>query len=370
MRPFAAFSLLLAALPAAAQQAPPAPPAQHADWLAKMLPLIPRGYVCQFAASPPVIDGKLDDAAWQDAPWTDEFKDIEGDAKPKPRFRTRARMLWDENNFYIAADLDEPHVWATLTNHDAVIFQDPDFEVFIDPNGDSHEYFEFEMNALNTTWDLFLPKPYKDGGPAMNAWEIPGLKSGVHVRGSLNNPADTDEGWSVEIAFPWKALGECARRPTPPAEGDQWRVGFSRVEWQIEIKDGKYVKVPNTPENNWIWSPQGIIDMHRPERWGYVQFTRKPPGTTTFSPDPSAPARNRLQEIYYAQKDHFARHNRWAASLKDLSISPDPTDTLGTPLIHLTPEGFIATVALTLPDKSSRLWSIRQDALVQPLSNP
>ena len=29
-----------------------------------------------------------------------------------------------------------------------------------------------------------------------------------------------------------------------------------------------------------------------------------------------------------------------------------------------------ATVTLTLPDKSSRLLSIRQDALVQPLSNP
>ncbi len=62
--------------------------------------------------------------------------DIQGDAEAEraPRFRTRAKVLWDENYLYIAAELEEPHVWATLTNHDfAVIFHDPDFEVFIDP---------------------------------------------------------------------------------------------------------------------------------------------------------------------------------------------------------------------------------------------
>ena len=50
--------------------------------------------------------------------------------------------------FYVAAEMEEPHVWGTLTQHDAVIFQDNDFEVFIDPDGDNHEYYEFEINAL------------------------------------------------------------------------------------------------------------------------------------------------------------------------------------------------------------------------------
>ena len=51
----------------------------------------------------------------------------------------------------------------TLTEHDSVIFQDNDFEVFIDPDGDNHNYYEIEINALNTEWDLRLPKPYRDG---------------------------------------------------------------------------------------------------------------------------------------------------------------------------------------------------------------
>src|SRR5262249_25368879 len=111
----------------------------------------PKGYVCYRVSEPIVVDGRLDEPAWQRVPWTDVFVDIEGDAKPRPRFRTRVKMVWDEQYFYVGADLEEPHVWGTLTQHDSVIFQDNDFEVFIDPNGDNHEYYEFEINALNTT---------------------------------------------------------------------------------------------------------------------------------------------------------------------------------------------------------------------------
>ncbi|MCX6597303.1 MAG: carbohydrate-binding family 9-like protein, partial [Acidobacteria bacterium] len=147
---------------------------------------LPKQYVCRQAVTPVKIDGLLSDPAWRSAPWTDLFVDIEGDLKPRPRFRTRAKMLWDERYFYIAAELEEPDVWGTLTKHDSVIFQDNDFEVFIDPDGDTREYYEFEINALNTTWDLFLPRKYKDGGKAVDSWEIPGLLSAVHVDGTLN----------------------------------------------------------------------------------------------------------------------------------------------------------------------------------------
>jgi len=228
----------------------------------------PKGYVCYRTPEPLHIDGKLDKPAWLAVPWTDYFVDIEGDAKPAPRFRTRAKMLWDDNYFYIGAELEEPHVWATLTQHDTVIFQDNDFEVFIDPNGDNHEYYEFEINALNTGWDLFLPKPYKDGGSALNGWEIPGLKTAVHIEGTLNSATDIDRGWTVEMAFPWHALAEQAHRPTPPREDDQWRVNFSRVEWRHEIDRGKYRRVAGKREDNWVWSPQHVIDMHRPGNLG------------------------------------------------------------------------------------------------------
>ena len=59
-----------------------------------------------------------------------------------------------------------------MTERDSVIFRDNDFEVFIDPDGDTHAYYELEINALGTVWDLLLLKPYRDGGPAINGWDI------------------------------------------------------------------------------------------------------------------------------------------------------------------------------------------------------
>jgi hypothetical protein len=294
----------------------------------------PKGYVCYRAPGPIVIDGDLKDAAWAAAPWTDAFVDIEGDKKPKPRFRTRVKMLWDDDALYIAAELEEPHVWATLKDHDSVIFQDNDLEVFLDPDGDTHLYGELELNALNTTWDLLLTKPYRDNGRAINAWEITGLKTAVKIDGTLNDPRDTDRGWSVEIKWPWTGLKELVEPlgkpvgiPVPPGDGDQWRINFSRVEWDVEVVNGKYQKVKDRPEHNWVWSQQGAIDMHRPERWGYLQFSTAKPGEAQFRSDPDWDIRAALHRAYYAQFTHRKKHDRYAATQKDLGLK-FPADRL------------------------------------------
>ena len=79
-------------------------------------------------------------------------------------------------------------------------------------------------------------------------------------------------GWSVEFALPWTTLAEHAHGPAPPRPGDSWRLNFSRVEWRHTIGEEGYEKIPDTPENNWVWSPQGVINMHKPEFWGHVRF--------------------------------------------------------------------------------------------------
>lgn len=326
-----------------------------------MAPMVPRAYSCVRASTPIRVDGRLDDAAWQQAPWTEEFVDIEGNVKPKPRFRTRARMLWDDDNFYIAAELMEPHVWGTIRERDAVIFQDPDFEVFIDPDADSHEYYEFEMNALNTVWDLRLVKAYKDGGPALNEWHIAGLRTAVHVDGTLNDPKDTDRSWTLEIAMPWAALKEFSRQACPPRNADRWRVNFPRVQWQIETVGG-YRKVPKTPEDNWVWSPTGIVDMHRPEKWGIVEFTTAAVPDPAVKPGPVESVRDVLQEVYYAQRTFHAKEKRWATSLEQLGFpqgKPAPDVSL-----TVRDSGWEATV-LFQDGGNRRKALIRQDGFFQ-----
>ncbi|HEY3913387.1 MAG TPA: carbohydrate-binding family 9-like protein [Verrucomicrobiae bacterium] len=334
------------------------------DWRDKMATIVPLGYVCHYTSNPIVVDGKLDDAAWEGAPWTSYFVDIQDHNLPTPRFRTRVKMLWDDKFLYIGAELEEPHVWATLTNHDSVIFLDPDFEVFMDPDWDTHAYYEFEMNALNTTWDLMLNKPYMDKGTPNNAWEIPGDKTAVHIDGTLNDPSDTDKGWTVEIAFPWSVLGEHARHPGPPNEGEEWRINFSRVEWHITTDGGHERKVPHTPEDNWVWSPQGVIDMHRPEMWGLLEFTKKGENVAV-APIPGKPAHDLALEIYYSERDFQKFNGRWATNLVELQWDRGrlPAD-VQLPVIEVTPGGYKCSVDF-MESGQRHVWRIREDRLLK-----
>ena len=77
------------------------------------LPYAPRTVVCYRASSPLTTDGKLDEASWLATPWSAPFVDIDG-VRPV-RHATRMKLLWDDEALYIAAQLDEPDLWATIT---------------------------------------------------------------------------------------------------------------------------------------------------------------------------------------------------------------------------------------------------------------
>tara|TARA_R110001592_G_scaffold65325_3_gene200558 strand:+ start:425 stop:1516 length:1092 start_codon:yes stop_codon:yes gene_type:complete len=289
-----------------------------------------RSYLSYKTTTPLKIDGLGNEATWQAAPWTDAFIDIEGDKKPKPYFDTKMKMLWDNDYFYFYAEMEEPHVWAKLTKRDTIIFYDNDFEIFIDPDGDTHNYYEFEVNALNTVWDLLLTRPYRNGGYPIDNWDINDLKSAVHVNGTLNDPSDKDKGWSVEVAIPWDALSEATKMKIPPRNGDQWRLNFSRVQWKTEVVDGKYVKQRNTktgknlPEHNWVWSPQRAIAMHEPEFWGIVQFSDKNALDEGFSIVKINQTDEEIRQVLYyfhrAQNDFKRDHKSYDLSLKNFNL--------------------------------------------------
>ncbi|MFC4870405.1 carbohydrate-binding family 9-like protein [Negadavirga shengliensis] len=285
-------------------------------------------YVAYRTPEKPHIDGLLDEAQWEQASWSTAFVDIEGDQKPKPAHLTRMKMLWDEEYLYIGLWLEEPHVWASYTENESVIFHENDIELFLDPDGDTHHYYELEVNALGTIWDLMLTKPYRNGGKPINGWNINGLEYAIHLEGSLNDPTDQDEYWSVEMAIPWKSLSQSGPRYRPPHDGEQWRINFSRVQWQVEPDEKGYKKKINPatgkpfPEDNWVWSPMGLVDMHLPERWGYVQFSDLPVGkeTVPFKMHPDELVKDELRKIYWAQRDRYAQMKTYGHSLEELGL--------------------------------------------------
>jgi hypothetical protein len=328
----------------------------------------PKNYVVQHTDQPLKLDGSLVESDWQKATWTTDFVDIEGSLKPLPSLRTQVKMLWNDSTLFIAAKMQEPQVWATQSHHDDIIFKDNDFEIFIDPDNNTHQYFEIEVNAFNKIFDLFLPKPYRNGGDALVGWDVGGLKSGVKIDGTLNNPKNKDQGWTVEMAIPLKSL----RMGFPfqiPAEGTLWRINFSRVEWDTKITGNKNTKLldasgKNLPEHNWVWSPQGVIDMHYPEHWGYLQFTRTK--DAVFTMPFSELQKQQLWLIYYRQKQHQEKTGHYAANLAELEITPQVTIDNQASQIELDASAKQFTATIVTQGKPA--ISINDEGLVQTIT--
>ena len=114
------------------------------------------------------------------------------------------RMLWDYENLYISAVLEEPDVKALVKDHDDIVYHDNDFEVFLNPFCDEKLYYELETNALGTVMDLLMEKPYRKGGTYIMPWDFKGLQLAVKVHGTLNKetiPGPTRSGERISPAW-------------------------------------------------------------------------------------------------------------------------------------------------------------------------
>jgi hypothetical protein len=206
-------------------------------------------------------------------------------------------VLWDDNHLYVGFWVEEPNVTATLTERDSPIYRHNDVEVFI---AGRDAYYEFEINAFNTVYEAFFvwEEAYERGGfarvpefargnrlvrrfngvgfrhprgPRVGSWafDLPGLKTAVHVDGTLNQPGDRDQGWTVELAFPWSGMTWLVRadgRALPPKNGDTWRIDFSRFN--------QYKAPPPAKDSGgWAWSCHGVWDSHVPECFPYIHFS-------------------------------------------------------------------------------------------------
>lgn len=248
--------------------------------------------------TPPVIDGKLDEACWQRAPRSPRFADLISGGRAI--HDTRAAVLWDDDFLYVGYWIEEPFVQATLTERDALIYEDNDVELFV---AGQDSYYELEINAHGTIYEVFFvwADAYERAGFSRRAefarnapgvrpfdgvgfqphprgnrigywqWDFPGLRSAVHIDGTLNDNSDRDRGWTVELALPWRgfeALAASDGRALPPRDGDVWRMDFSRFN--------QYKAAPPANDSGgWAWSPHGVWDSHVPELFPRVTFSTR-----------------------------------------------------------------------------------------------
>jgi hypothetical protein len=200
----------------------------------------------------------------------------------------------------------------------------------------------------------------------ISSWDIYGLKSAISMKGTINDPSDIDSHWRVELALPWSVLGEASYLTAPPQDGDFWRINFFRVVWPLEPKGGKYDKFKNrqtgkpAPPLYWAWSPQGLVNSHYPEMWGFVYFsnTIAGEGVSEFKLPESENIKWLLRQVYYKEKEHYLNNKTYTSSLSDLKIDNKQNYQIQLAVTMSLFESAITDTATGIT------WHIRNDGLI------
>lgn len=227
----------------------------------------PQAHVCRWRKQPITIDGIPTEAAWEGAMWVDAFWNL-GAGAPDGTHCTAA-LLWDDQGLYFAGVMQDADLYATVTKHDGNTWDDDVFELFVmppkgfaDPQRTGKPYYEFEINALNTTFDLLF-----DGTGDQKRDFIAGIareqfqwKTAVQLTGTLGDGPAGDAQWTVEGFLPWSDFAPTGGRPKA---GDIWSGIFARYDFPSSGKDPRIsASAPMTTDKG----------FHDPSRWATIRF--------------------------------------------------------------------------------------------------
>jgi len=147
-------------------------------------------YTIKKTSTPPAIDGDISEFSG-----ADEITITE----PGSGTTGKYRLMWDDNAFYIAAQITDSNLNANSAHQeDGYLFEDDSLEIMFDtennggtsPQSDDYKFFvnvnniHADSQAYDTNWDS-------------------GMTSEVSVVGTINNNADTDTRYTIEVKIPW-----------------------------------------------------------------------------------------------------------------------------------------------------------------------
>jgi hypothetical protein len=211
-------------------------------------------YVVHRASGPIQVDGVLAEPAWDKAAVAGPLvRSLDG--KPASA-ATEARLLWDDENLYVAFQSEDQNVSGKFSKDDEPLYTSNVVEIFVNPSGDSSRYDEIEVAPTNALFDASFT-----GGPrqGMNLAWASHARHAVHVDGTLNEPRDVDRGWTVELAIPFASLTGMDKRR--PERGDRWKFNLYR------LRQG-----PGQPGEGQALSPPLRPDFHALDRFATMRF--------------------------------------------------------------------------------------------------
>jgi hypothetical protein len=188
-----------------------------------------------YATVAPAIDGKLDDAVWQEAVRLEPLFEYN-------LFGTRVdvadiRLAWDPQNLYVAYAIKDQDLTANERERDAILCRADVAELFVKPPvRDRYEYelYEFEFNLWDTIWDIHFVGYGGDGSSAVSRFAKPynpDIRVKALVDGTINDWSDVDRGYVVEVAIPWSAFARSA--PNGVKAGDVWRFNAAGYDFSV-----------------------------------------------------------------------------------------------------------------------------------------
>ena len=209
---------------------------------------------CRWAEAAPKIDGSLDDPAWKTASMIDRFSAFWKPSDPGPAHATRARLVWDRDALYFAAEMTDPEIRSFGTRQNDYLWNGDVFELFFKPSRERSEYFEFQVNPGSVRFEAAFLERNKPVVP-FDARKSLGM-SAVAVA--------TAQGWTVEGRIPWTAFAPTFPRPEP---GASWSFALCRYDYFGPEKNPP-VLVSSAP----LTRPS----FHRFEDYGRLQFQGPP----------------------------------------------------------------------------------------------
>jgi hypothetical protein len=161
-------------------------------------------------ATPPVIDGRLDDAVWQQAEPITDFHQIRPGNQTEPSERTEVYVLYDDDAMYIAARMydSEPHlIAAPVIRHGQGMGSDDRLVVILDPFNTQRTGYRFETNLNAARHEALYT--------SVNSFQI--------EWNTIWDTATSVDGnsWIAELEIPFKSL------PFDPSI-DTWGFNFGR----------------------------------------------------------------------------------------------------------------------------------------------
>ncbi|MBO6657048.1 MAG: hypothetical protein JJ934_09145 [Pseudomonadales bacterium] len=165
------------------------------------------------------LDGIVDEAIWQEVPWFDNML-VSVPATGDPgEYKTENRLLATEKGLYISSIMYQPPdtVVHRMTKRDQQSDRDS-FGVTIDPTGDGTYAFWFSLSPGDVVMDgKVLPERRYSSD-----WDGPWL-----YKSAIN-----DDGWSVEIFYPWSMM-------SLPEQSGTRQVGFA-LSRTVSFKNERY----------------------------------------------------------------------------------------------------------------------------------